>query len=164
MTGICYQHLQIIGQILLSWRDRLGNFHPLGMLGSNNCNWNNLQWQSDFGFILNKSLLQITGIRYGPLDVHYVEMFNITMSEELKVTVGPLECHVPRKQAYNLTADVQRLHHHVDNLENMFQTMINNTNDEFGDIIEWKKNITVERVNLTNQGKNDTPGNTFIKG
>ena len=140
-------------KVLLFWRDRLGNYHPLGRLGSNNCNWNNLHWETDFGFITNKSLLPITGIRYGPLNVHYLEIFNATINEQINITVGPLECHVSRKPAFNLTADVQKLHHHVDNLESLYQALVNNTKDEFGDMIEWKKSMIVERVNLTNQGK-----------
>ena len=92
----------MFGENLLEWRDRFGNYHPVINLGSNSCDHNNPTWQTNAGYIQYRSLLPITGIRYGPLE---------HASQKAQITVGELECLPlnPDKQQISLQAQINDL-------------------------------------------------------
>ena len=102
---------QFLGDEMFFWRDRNYNYHPLGTLGQDNCNRKAPTWKFDTGDIDNKSLLPITGFKYGPL---------LYEAEKAKFTIGPLTCHpLSYEEQYNITAHVFKLQDRIEILEDL---------------------------------------------
>ena len=73
----------ITGEFYLQWMDRHGSYHNVTSLGENNCNRNWPKLLSDSAVLDDRTLLPVTGVRYGPM------RFQL---QKAKISVSKLQC------------------------------------------------------------------------
>ena len=125
----------------MEWRDKSGNWHSVQQLGENQCDLNYHAWLSDSEILSNKSLLPITGVKYGPMPFE---------AQKLKIKVGSLRCEPPIvDESYSLFDHVTQLDDRVVKLEDPEQ--FSNVTEEISDLRH--RVLTLE--NLEGQDKID---------
>ena len=93
---------------MLQWRDRLGQYHDLPNLNDTSCNIKDPVWLTNFGKIMDKNLLPITAVRFGP---HKYE------TQKAKITIGTLQCQQEEEEQFDTKKHIKNLQDRVLKLE-----------------------------------------------
>lgn len=90
---------------LLQWQDRLGEYHDVPNLNDTSCDVKDPVWLINSGTIEDRSLLPISGVRFGP---HKHEI------QKAKITIGSLQCKQEDEEPFNVKDEMKRLEENVD--------------------------------------------------
>lgn len=93
---------------MLQWRDRLGQYHDLPNLNDTSCNIKDPVWLTNFGKIMDKNLLPVTSVRFGP---HKYE------TQKAKITIRTLQCQQEEEVQFDTKKEIKELQGRVLKLE-----------------------------------------------